>query len=199
MVSIPSSNKTLNLTVLLEGLYTPGGTMNQAFDDMGPHFVAPVADQITVELHDGTTYATVVYDAGLENLNQDGTASVSIPATFSGSYYVTVKHRNSLETTTAAVVDFSGATIAYDFTTAASQAYGDNLKDMGEGKFVIFGGDASPDGSVDALDLIAVDNDASAFTAGYLPTDVNGDGATDALDLILTDNNSSLFIAAVLP
>ncbi len=198
-VTVLSANKTLNLTVFVEGLYTAGGMMNQAFDEMGAHFVAPVADQIVVELHDATTYATIDYSTGLINLNQDGSATADIPAVYSGSYYVTVKHRNSLETTSAAVVDFSGTSIAYDFSTAASQAFGDNLKDVGEGKFAIFGGDANADGSVDALDLIAVDNDASAFASGFLLTDVNGDGAVDALDLILTDNNSSMFVAAILP
>ena len=43
-------NKVLNLTLLLEGLYKGGGTMNQAFDDMGPHWPAGVSDHITVEL-----------------------------------------------------------------------------------------------------------------------------------------------------
>ncbi len=192
-----ASDKTLNLTVFLEGLFNGSG-MNKAQGEAGDQYPGTVADQITVELHNATAYATIEHTAANVDLNTDGTATITVPSSFSGSYYVTVKHRNSVETTTIDPLDFSGSTISYNFTTAAGQAFGDNLKEM-SGAFVIYGGDANTDGSVDALDLIAVDNDATAFAGGYLATDLNGDGAVDALDLILADNNSTLFIAAILP
>jgi hypothetical protein len=173
--------------------------MNQAYDEMGPHYGAGIADKVTVELHHNASYPTLEYSSGLVDLSTGGNIISTIPASHSGSYYITVKHRNHLETTTALPVDFSGGTISYDFTTTASQAFGDNQKDLGEGVFGFYGGDANGDGSVDALDFIDLDNDASAFASGYIITDINGDGAVDALDLIVTDNNASMFVAAILP
>ncbi|KAF0194403.1 MAG: hypothetical protein FD166_3528, partial [Bacteroidetes bacterium] len=71
------TTKTLNLTnVMLEGLYAGGGVMNQAFNDLGPQFGPGVADMITVELHDATTYATIEHSALVE-LSTTGTATVT--------------------------------------------------------------------------------------------------------------------------
>jgi acetyl esterase/lipase len=196
--AIASFNKTLNLKLYLEGLYD-GGVMRKAQDEYGDHYTGTVADKIAVELHDASNYANIIHDAGMLNLNIDGTATASIPGSNSGDYYITIKSRNSIETTTAAPVSFTNSTIGYDFTTSDSQAFGNNQKQLSAGVYGFFGGDANNDGSVDALDLIAVDNDATLFSAGYMNTDLNGDGSVDALDLILCDNNSTLFIATILP
>jgi hypothetical protein len=193
-----SADRNLNLTVLLEGLYDGGGLMRKAQDAGGDHFPGTVADKVTVELHDASQYSTVVYSAANVDLNTNGSASLMIPAVHSGSYYVTVKHRNSLETTTALPVSFSGSTITYNFSTAASQAYGNNMKGV-SGEYVIYGGDVSQDGIVDSGDMIGIDNDASGFVTGYVPNDANGDGLVDSGDMILVDNNASNFITVVTP
>jgi hypothetical protein len=189
--------KTVNISVLLEGLYAGGGVMNKAQNETGDQFPGTTADQITVELHDATTYATVVYTASNVNLDVNGSASFTLPAAFSGSYYVTIKHRNSIETTTASPVPFTGGTISYAFD-ATSKAYGDNMKVDGA-YALIFGGDENLDGLVDSSDMIDVDNDVAAFATGYLSTDVNGDGLVDSTDMILIDNNSSIFVSSSLP
>ena len=49
------------------------------------------------------------------------------------------------------------------------------------------------------LDILAVQNDATIFNAGYLDTDLNGDGHIDVLDLILAQNNAILFISSITP
>jgi len=193
-----SADRNLNLTVLLEGLYDGGVSMRKAQDAGGYHFPGNVADKVTIELHDASQYNTVVYSAANTDLNTNGTVSLMVPAAHSGSYYITVKHRNSLETTTAMPVSFSGSTISYNFSTTASQAYGNNMKGI-SGKYVIYGGDVNQDGIVDSGDMIGIDNDASGFVTGYIATDANGDGLIDSGDMILVDNNAGAFVAASTP
>jgi hypothetical protein len=196
---VSASSKTLNLTLFLEGLYAGSGTMYQSADENGPHFTAGIADQISVELHSAANYASKLFTATGINLSTLGHAQLTTPAGMSGNYYVTIRHRNSIETVSAVPVSFSGTNISYNFTGDASAAYGNNMKDLGEGLYGIFGGDSNNDGAVDALDLISIDNDASGFMSGYTTTDLNGDGVVDALDLIMADNNASQFISLITP
>jgi hypothetical protein len=199
MLTALTGGKTLSLKVFLEGLYNSGGSMHQAYDIAGPKFAAGIADKVIVELHNATVYSTIEYSTGLINLNTNGAVINTIPNTLSGSYYITVNHRNSIGITSATPVDFSGSLISYDFSIAASQAFGANQKDLGEGVFGLYGGDANSDGVLDALDLLLIENAAHSFSAGYITFDINGDGAVDALDLILTDNNASIPVSAITP
>jgi hypothetical protein len=198
MVTVSAGTHTLNLFVLLEGLYDGGGGLNQSYDAAGPHFAPGVADQIDIELHNATTYSQTVYSVQGVDLLMDGQATLSIPGNFNGSYYITVKHRNSLPTTTANPVSFLGAIIDYSFD-AANKAYGGNLKEVGEGLYAIFAGDVNQDGAINNLDMLEVDSQASNFGVGYISEDINGDGSIDALDMILLDNNAALLISAILP
>lgn len=118
----------------------------------------------------------------------------------SGVYYVEVRHRNSIETWSKPGGESYtlGAPFTYDFTTAQTQAYGSNMVLAGA-RYCIYSGDVNQDGTVDATDAGAVDNDAANYASGYLPTDVNGDGAVDATDLALTDNNAANFISRITP
>lgn len=198
-VNEPPVTKTLNVKVFLEGLFAGGASMNKAQDENGEHFAGNVADQVTIELHNAANYSVIEYSAANVDLMTDGSINIStIPAIHSGSYYITIKHRNSVETTTAAPISFADATISYDFSVSASQAFGDNLKVI-DGVYCIFGGDENLDGLVDSTDLIDIDNDTAAFGVGYIATDVNGDGLVDSTDLILVDNNATAFIYSILP
>jgi hypothetical protein len=191
------ANKTLNLLVFLEGLYDAGGVMRPAMDESGPHWGATIADKITIELHSSSSYSTLIYTLSNVDLMTDGTATVTVPSAYNGSYYLTIRHRNSIETVSAAPVSFAGTTISYQFDSD-SKAYGNNMKFKG-GLWVIYGGDANQDGLVDSGDMIIIDNDASTFATGYLVSDINGDGLIDSGDMIILDNNASAFIAVVLP
>jgi len=66
---------------------------------------------------------------------------------------------------------------------------------MPDGHFAIFSGDVNQDGVVDALDLVAVDNDAATFITGYNANDVNGDGSVDESDMNLINSNATNFIS----
>ncbi|MDY0103843.1 MAG: hypothetical protein RBS07_12985 [Lentimicrobium sp.] len=193
------SSKTLNLTSILpEGLYAGSGTLNQAHDENGVHWPAGVADHITVELHDAANYATVVYTTTDVELSTSGTATVLVPSSNSGSYYLTIKHRNSIETVSALPISFAGSTITYAFD-APEKAYGGNLLQMIDGTYVIYGGDVNLDGYIDSGDMTPLDNDSNNFVSGYVNTDVNGDGLVDSGDMTIVDNNGNAFISAVTP
>jgi PKD repeat protein len=197
-VNILSLNKTLNLTVLLESLYSGSGMMHKAQNATGDQYPGTTADQVTVELHNASNYANIVYSAVNVNLSTSGQASITIPGGNSGSYYVTVKHRNSIETTTANPVSFTSGTVNYTFN-AANQAYGNNLHQTSDGYWAIFCGDVNVDGLVDSGDMIPVDNLSSSFATGYMPEDVNGDGLIDSGDMIGIDNNAGAFVTTITP
>lgn len=193
------SAKTLNLTLLLQGLYNGGGTMRKAQNAVGDQFAGTTADQISVELHNSVSYSTITYTFNNVNLSTAGAASVSVPGIFSGSYYVTIKNRNTIETTTASPVALTTSPISYSFTNLATKAYGSNMKLMSGGYYVFYGGDVNQDDIVDSGDMIPVENLTNSFATGYLPEDANGDGLVDSSDMIIIENNASDFIGAITP
>jgi hypothetical protein len=200
------TTKTLNMTVLLEGLYNGTGTMRKAqgYDidfNVVDQFAGTVADQVTVELHDATTPYAMAYEFTPIDLNTDGTLTISVlPGTITGSYYIAVKHRNSIQTWSANPFDFSGAgPFTYDFTLDAANAYGSNVKDLLDGYFAFYCGDVDQDGGVGSPDMGLVDNQSAAFGGGYIPEDVDGDGSVGTVDMGMVDNNSSAFVGLVIP
>jgi len=108
------------------------------------------------------------------------------------SYYIVVKSANSVETWSAAPVPFASYAASYDFTTALSQAYGNNQKLSG-GIPSIYQGDANQDGFVNTADVLATYNNSSAFITAP-NTDFNCDGTTDLTDVVLAFNNSTNFV-----
>jgi len=196
-VVVASPERSLTLTLYLEGLFN-GTSMNKAKNALGDQFAGTVADQVTLELHNSTSPFSLAGGPYTVNVNQDGTAALTIPAALGSSYFIVIKHRNSIETWNASPVSFSGASISYNFSSAASQAYGNNMK-LISGKYVLYGGDVNQDGIVDGEDMISVDNNAANFVSGYLATDVNGDGLINSADETILQNNGSLFIARIIP
>ena len=198
-LDLAPGTKTLTLTsVLLEGLYNGAGTLRQAQGSTGAQWPAGIADHITVELHSGGNYSTIAYTASDVELTTSGSAVVTIPAEFAGSYFITVRHRNSIETTTSAPVSFAGSVINQSFSSRAN-VFGDNLKASGDGRFLIYGADVNQDGIVDTGDMNDVDNGSAAILFGYHANDVNGDGLVDTSDMNLVDNNSAAIVMARIP
>lgn len=191
------ADRTLNLTLFLEGLFN-GASMNKAQNSDGDQYAGSVADQFTLELHHATFPYALEGGPYTVNLNTDGSSSISIPPVLNASYYVVIRHRNSLETWSSSPVSFSGSPVSYSFSNGFSQAYGANLKEMG-GVYAIFSGDVNQDGSVDTGDMTPVDNDAAAYSSGYLATDVNGDGIADTGDMTIVDNNGSGYVTVAAP
>ena len=197
-IIIPAQIKTLNLTAFLESLYNVNGTMRKAQNAGGDQYPGTTADQITVEFHNSLNYSDIVYTEPFVNLSTTGEAVVEFPANLGGSYYITIRHRNSLETTSKQPVSFAGSLIIYSFDGPV-QAYGNNMLLLTDGHCVIFGGDVNQDGAVDTADMTPVDNDAASFGTGYLTTDVNGDGTVDTGDMTIIDNNAAVFVSSITP
>ena len=190
----PAGSKTFTITVFLEGLYnTATDQMNKAqYAGPADRFPATIADRITIELHEAGNYGTPVVTT-TANLLQDGTAVAYLPET--GTYYLTIKHRNHLETVSAATINFAVAT-SYNFTTAASQAYGNNMLELEAGVFGVYSGDINEDGIITAADVNDATNDVRNLLTGYLVSDINVDGIITAADVnIVTDNVRALIVA----
>lgn len=117
--------------------------------------------------------------------------SFAITKAFTGTYYLVLKGRNSLETWSRAGGEAinAGFTYNYDFTLASSRAYGNNMVLKGS-RFCLYSGDLNYDGIIDAADAAAADNDAYTFSSGYVVSDVNGDFTVDASDVQIIDNNA---------
>jgi hypothetical protein len=142
-------------------------------------------------------YATMYSSNGV--LNTNGTATIAFPDSAIGSsYYIAIKHRNAIETWSAAPVTISNNTI-YNFTTAASQAYGNNLSNMGDGVFGIYSGDINQDGSIDFADYPSLDIASQNGVLGYDSNDLNGDASVDFGDYPILDINSNNGIFSIKP
>ncbi len=188
---------TLNITIFLESLFN-GITMNKAQNETGNQFPGTVADRITVELHHATPPYSIASGPFTIDVNTNGTAAISLPASLADSYYIVIKHRNSIETWNGSPVSFGVGSVNYNFTSAAAQAFGSNLKQISD-KYVIYGGDVNQDGVIDTGDMTPVDNDSFGFVSGYFNTDVNGDGIIDTGDMTILDNNAAIFIGKIVP
>ena len=116
-----------------------------------------------------------------------------------GTYYIQLKHRNSLETWSRNGINYiQDSTLNYDFTFAANQAYENNEILKGT-KYCLYSGDVSQDGFIDLTDVVLINNASSAFTTGYVSTDVNGNSIVDLTDIIIASNNANNFVTAKRP
>ena len=148
-------------------------------------------DTVTVYLRNTASPYSKVDSAKAVIDSMNFTGSFIFQNTPSGTYYIATKHLNSIETWSKAggePMTLNGST-NYDFTTSASQAYGNNLKLKGS-KYCAYSGDINQDGIIDASDLIKVYNDSYAgLTGRFLVSDMNGDSIVDASDISTADNN----------
>ena len=175
---------TLNLTALIHGFYN-GTSM--------------ITDTVKVFLMQASSpYAKV--DSVKILLNSSGYGTGKFSKTPSGTYYIVVTHRNGLETWSRVGGESlaQGTTVSYDFTTASSKAYGNNLVQKGT-KWCVYNGDVNQDGIVDLSDLLLVDNDNLNFVTGYTATDTNGDSLVDVSDLSILDRNNLNYVIKIVP
>lgn len=173
----------LNLTSIIEGFWN--GTVM-------------ISDTVKVYLRNSTTPFAKV-DSATVKLNTSGIGLLSFTHASSGSYYLSVTHRNALETWSKNPVALTtGGTVSYDFTTAANKAYGDNLT-LKISKFTFYSGDIDHNGFINLDDVLGIYNASTVFLSGYVLTDVNGDNITDLSDILIALNNSSNFVSLKRP
>jgi hypothetical protein len=197
--SVVTSNVVnLNITVFIQGLYTGTNQMTSAPRNADATSPINIADTVIIELHSSTTpFSTQYVQKSIVDIN--GLTSIILPgASIGNSYYISVLHRNAIETWSANPVVISAIT-NYNFSSGIGQAYSSNLVDMGNGVYAIFSGDINQDGSIDFNDYPNLDISSSNGDLGYLATDLNGDASTDFNDYPLIDINSSLGIIKLTP
>lgn len=207
--------RNLKLTsIYFEAFHNGTNTMNQLMSPEYPGVALyeglfglnNVVDMIDIELRDANNYNNVIYSSTdmLTTLNRtlktDGSLSLTIPGEFSGSYFITVKHRNSLSITSALPVDFSNNVVTYSFNSLES-VYGSNLKTMGNGTHVIYSGDINQDGFIDLSDQS--DLETNLFyqnpVIGYSGADLNGDAIINNADKAIMESNRNSFIVTKVP
>ncbi len=185
----PVSSINIELTALMQGLYNPSTNM-----------MARTQSEILYLRNATCPYAIV--EPAAATLSQNGISSPEFifNSSPSGTYYLVTKNWNSLETWNKAGGELlynDGETNFYDFTTAPSQAYGNNLIQIDDSplRYGIYIGDVSQFGAIDLADVLAVYQDASAFRTGYVVTDLNGDYQVNLTDVLIAYNNSVAFVA----
>ncbi len=184
------------IRIFVESLYDPATqTMHKTQNETGDQWTGEVADHVLLEFRKHASPHILDHVYELE-MRQDGYCYALLQGTYTDDYLV-VKHRNGLETWSAVPINTT-TQLFYDFTSSVSKAYGDNMINI-NGTGVIYSGDATQDGIIDGSDMAMADNDAAAFSSGYLVSDVNGDGLVDGSDISFIDNNSSAFVGVAAP
>lgn len=190
--------KNLNLSLILEGLYN-GYNMVSSSDNNGYKWGTNIADIINIELHNASNPSTIEYSKSFQILGNNGLCSVDLPQTIKDSFYIVIKHRNSLETWSKVPISFNSNIINYNFSESQSSAFGDNLKQVDVSVFAIFAGDVNQDGLVDGSDMSDIELDNNNFISGYAITDINGDGIVDGSDISIVETNNNNFIGVIKP
>ena len=193
------SESSLNLKLFLQGYYINGGTMQAVLINQGIAASPNETDTIEIALHDPVTY--IKLESTKTQLLTDGSVSVNFTQP-EGTYYISVKHRNSIQTWSANPLECTAATILYDFSAAVSMAMGDNQAMVEPGIFAFYTGDINQDEYIDGNDFPPYDFESASgglYDGTYTTTDMNGDGFVDGNDFPVFDNNSFNGITSIHP
>jgi len=187
LIPLNGGNMRLRLGALIEGFYNP---VNNKM----------IKDTVMVYLRISNDPRYSLVDSAKAVVDSAGFVNIDFQNAQGGSYYIVIKHRNSIETWSMSGQSMAGGGVLniYDFTLSQSNAYGNNMVLKGT-RYCIFSGDVNQDGVIDGADLALIDNDVSNFVSGYVSTDVNGDQVIDGSDLSIADNNVSNFISVQAP
>jgi len=181
---IVGSKIKVNLTALIEGKY------NSAFNLMTRR------DTVSVYLRN-TVAPFEIMDSAKGVLDSVNFSNVfSFTKAENGYYYIVIKHYQSIETWSRSGGEYlirDSAANYYDFTTAASQAYFDNLK-FKDSKYCLYGGDVDQNGFINLTDALSIYNDAIDFVQGNAVNDLTGDNLVDLNDLLIASANKNGFI-----
>ncbi|MEP7164077.1 MAG: CHRD domain-containing protein [Ferruginibacter sp.] len=191
---------TINLKLFLQGYYVGSSTMQPVLNNQSvPSSLATQTDTVMIDIFHPTTFALLATKKAV--LSTTGNVS----ATFTqspGSYYIGVRHRNTIQTWTKSPVACSASTPLYNFTTAANKAYDDNQVQVEPGVWAFFAGDLNQDEYIDGNDFPQYDAESASggvYDGTYTITDMNGDGFVDGNDFPVFDVNSSNGVSSLHP
>jgi len=110
------TNATLNLKAYIQGYYAGNGLMEPVLYNNGLSSNPNDVDNITIELHNSSSPFTIAASAN-GVLKTNGNVQIQMAGSLIGSsYYIVIKHRNSIDTWSANPV-LMGTTTTFDFTT----------------------------------------------------------------------------------
>ncbi|MBK9404592.1 MAG: hypothetical protein IPN57_08680 [Ignavibacteria bacterium] len=188
--SSDSSGVSASIKLIMQGFY------NSSSNAMSTD------DTVRVYLRN-TSAPFAIVDSAKEIINRFSLkAAFKFPNATAGTYYLQLKHRNSIETwSNSGLAYIPGTTLNHDFTFAQNMAFGLNQiqVDASPLRFALYSGDVNQDGTIDASDLSNVDNDAFSSVSGYVNTDLNGDDLVDATDVSIVDNNAFNAVSVIRP
>ncbi|MBK8550303.1 MAG: hypothetical protein IPL53_04270 [Ignavibacteria bacterium] len=152
----------LNVKVIPEGMY------NSSLNRLSRK------DSITVYLRNTFTPYSIA-DSAKSTIDSVSFNSASVfRKASSGNYFIAIKTINSIETWSKTGIQYTIENLLnYDFTSADSSAFGNNLTLEGT-KYCVYSGDVNNDGFIDLDDVLSIFNDANIFSSGYTVTDLNG-------------------------
>lgn len=216
----------LHIEILLEGLFNPQtGEMRQALgfgvEGPTPVFDHGIADEIVISLHSVVDYTGeswgnfLVYEA-VANLQTSGDAWVDLPSVVNGMqlngiYWVSVRHRNHLETIYSTPIDLARGGLHHcNFiagTSTNNNALGNNQEYLGEihrnnevvHSWAAYVGDINGDGVINVGDRSLLQTSLSQGVRGYIPEDLNGDGIVSISDRSLLAKNIRKGVYAFTP
>ncbi len=182
----------------IEGFYdTDTHAMRSVKVNQGTGAITTDVDTVIFELRNPANMALAATSSG--TLQTNGLVTVTFPVALSESYYLTIRHRNSIQTWSASPLVISAATPVYDFTDLATKAFGSNMTLVEPNVWAFYSGDTDQDGLIDASDYSLWETDANNFAFGSFATDLNGDGNVDPADYSLWESNANSFIFALQP
>ncbi len=199
-LTITSCASIVNLQLFIEGYYdTTIHAMRPVKANQGVGTSTTIVDDITVELRDPSNGSLLTSTSA--SLQTDGTAVATFNTAPNGSYYLVIKHRNSIQTWSATPVTVGSTPLTYNFSNAAAKAFANNMAVLESGVFGLFSGDFNQDGYVDIFDYPLYDADNLNGTGNfvYTVTDLNGDGFVDIFDYPIYDQNNNNGVTAVAP
>jgi hypothetical protein len=117
------------------------------------------------------------------------------------SYYIVISSPNTIKTWSANPYLFDPLALpyAYNFSTAATQAFGGNMIEVSTGRWAVFSGDIDQLNGADLNDFTSWQTDYDNFTSGYYPTDLDGDGSVGLSDFTIWQANFDAFASEVGP
>ena len=142
-----------------------------------------IVDWVLVDIRDSTTATTIIATKAALLMTDgtitdvDGLSPVLFLNVTPGNYYVGLRHRNHLAIRSAVRLALSNTTTAADFRSSMASVYTNTgianaaMKDLGGGKFAMWGGDVNGDGVVRYGNS---NNDRFAMLTGCLSGNTGG-------------------------
>ncbi len=165
-----------NNMVAKPNLMTFNGTANQGGFWTGSN---QPTDTIRYILRNSTAPYTKV-DSAIGYVNQFGFSTTYFANALNSSYYIEVKHRNSLSVWSNIPKSFSqGSTTSYNFLAGPGNVYGGELISI-NGRWCMYSGDINQDGTINGNDFTVFNQNFGQ--SGYINSDLNGDGTVNGND-----------------